>query len=133
LHSVHYYDITKDKNIQGIMHRDLKPDNCLVDRNYTLKVADFGEARAFNENNTMTQVGTPLFIAPEIVRGDHYDTHADVFSFALTMLAWGLKGREKLTAFLFRVLLTEQGRKVNTALPPRQTIGRVSHALVSRG
>ena len=63
----------------GILHRDLKPDNALVTETLTIKVADFGEARAFNENNTMTQVGTPIYIAPEIVRGEHYDVKADVF------------------------------------------------------
>lgn len=74
LHSITYNDVKMNTVVSGIIHRDLKPDNCLVTDTYTIKVADFGEARAFNENNTMTQVGTPMYISPEIVRGDKYTT-----------------------------------------------------------
>ena len=81
LHGVTYMDVKTDDLVSGVIHRDLKPNNCLVSDAYILKVADFGEARAFNKNNTRTQVGTPLFIVPEIVRGDHYSTQANVLAF----------------------------------------------------
>ena len=58
---------------KGIAHRDLKPDNALVTETYDIKLADFGEARTMEDDATMTQVGTPMYVAPEIVRGDHYD------------------------------------------------------------
>ena len=125
LHDVNYTDVKTDTKVIGIMHRDLKPDNCLVTETYTLKVADFGEARAFNENNTLTQVGTPLYIAPEVVKGDNYGISADVFSYALTVLAWGLKGKESLLSYLFRNL--------SSTIHAKQSIARVSHFLISKG
>ena len=60
------------------MHRDVKPDNILVNSSFRAKVADFGEARVAIDS-TMTMVGTPVFVAPEVVRGDYYDTKADVY------------------------------------------------------
>jgi len=62
-----------------IIHRDLKPDNMLLTPDWQLKLTDFGEARATDLNNTMTSVGTPIYIAPEILRADHYDGKADVY------------------------------------------------------
>ena len=52
---------------KGVMHRDLKSLNLLVDRNLNVKVADFGEARDMNNFMTLTKgIGTYLWIAPEV-------------------------------------------------------------------
>ncbi|GMI18950.1 hypothetical protein TeGR_g15277, partial [Tetraparma gracilis] len=68
---------------ESVIHRDLKPDNMLLTRDWTLKLTDFGEARAQNMGGTMTSVGTPIYIAPEVMRADHYDAKADTWSFGL--------------------------------------------------
>ena len=47
----------------------MKPQNILVTDAYHVQITDFGEARTVDHENTMTQVGTQLFVAPEVVRG----------------------------------------------------------------
>lgn len=133
LHGVEYTDVKTDNFVSGIIHRDLKPDNCLCTETYSIKVADFGEARAFDENNTMTQVGTPLFISPEILKGDRYSTKADVYSYALTLLAWGLRGREKVFIYLYRGVMTKGDKPPSAATMSRPSLGRITHAMVTKG
>ncbi len=68
----------------GLIHRDLKPANVMVLHDGTVKLLDFGIARAHGEA-TITQhgmlVGTVLYMSPEQVRGDDLDARSDVFSF----------------------------------------------------
>ena len=56
-----------------IVHRDLKSTNILVTSDKTGKVADCGESRRVTFESTMTQVGTPLWAAPEVLLGNRYD------------------------------------------------------------
>jgi serine/threonine protein kinase len=67
-----------------VMHRDLKLENCLITEFLVLKLSDFGEsreaARTEEDAANLTMVGTPYFIAPEIVNGDRYTHQCDVFS-----------------------------------------------------
>lgn len=54
----------------GFVHRDIKPENILLDRFGHLKLADFGNAAAMNKDGnviSMTPVGTPDYIAPELL------------------------------------------------------------------
>jgi len=128
LHAITYFDVkTKDK-VSGILHRDMKPDNCLVTEQYGIKIADFGEARAIDNENTMTQVGTPLYIAPEVVKGEHYSGKADVFSFALTLLQFALKDAGTLKDFLIRQYEAEFPK-----LKREVNLSRISHHLVVSG
>ncbi len=67
----------------GLVHRDLKPANVMVVDDGTVKLLDFGIARAASESS-ITQhgmlVGTVLYMSPEQVRGDELDVRSDVFA-----------------------------------------------------
>jgi serine/threonine-protein kinase len=69
---------------QGIIHRDIKPQNMVVEPDGVLKVMDFGIARLAKRQSGMTQqgvvVGTPEYMAPEQLMGDTIDVRADIYA-----------------------------------------------------
>ena len=86
LHQRDYVDEIEGKFKSCVLHRDLKPDNCLVTDFLSAKLTDFGTSRTKEQDVTMTSIGTPMFCAPEIMNGDAYDEKCDVYSFGLTLL-----------------------------------------------
>ncbi len=115
---------------QGIVHRDVKPENILVDQAGHPYLTDFGLARDLSDATRLTRtdqtVGTPAFMAPEQLRGRTPDPRMDVYGLGATLYE-ALVGRvpfegESFPDLLRQVLLDEPA-------PPRLVNPRVARDL----
>src|SRR5712691_7170605 len=73
----------------GIVHRDVKPENILIAGDGTVKVADFGLARAFADSTISqaegTVTGTVQYLAPEQIQGEPADPRTDLYALGVVM------------------------------------------------
>ncbi|MBQ4202254.1 MAG: protein kinase [Thermoguttaceae bacterium] len=70
-------------NSRQVCHRDLKPDNIIIDEKGYLKIIDFGTSIIIDKNYTNTITGTPHYIAPEILLGQGYGFSCDYWSLGI--------------------------------------------------
>ena len=96
LHPDRAADITADTaaalgfaHRNGVVHRDVKPGNILINPTGTVKVADFGIARAASTAENLTQTGTVMgtatYFSPEQARGEDVDPRSDVYSLGVVL------------------------------------------------
>ncbi len=73
----------------GVIHRDIKPENILIAKDGSVKVTDFGLAKMNDESVAITgvgkTVGTPYYIAPEMIGGYDADERSDLYSLGVAM------------------------------------------------
>jgi len=96
----------------GIIHRDIKPSNIRILKDGAVKIMDFGIAKSFQSESTLTQtgitLGTAAYLAPEQIRGEAVDPRTDIFS--LGVLAYELLTGQKpfrgehISTVLFKIL-----------------------------
>lgn len=67
-----------------IIYRDIKPENVMVNDKGYIKIIDFGTVKEIKER-TSTIIGTPHYMAPEIVRGEGYSFQVDIWSIAVCL------------------------------------------------
>lgn len=120
---------------KGVIHRDIKPQNILLDGAGRVKVADFGIARATGMTQlTATNVvaGTANYISPEQARGQPVDERSDIYS--LGVLLWELLAGHEL--FNGRSMVEIALRHLNDVPPPlrqiRPDISPLTEAVVAK-
>ena len=111
----------------GVVHRDIKPANILIDREGTVKVADFGLAKVYDEGlsgltKTNVVMGTPDFLAPEaLIPGVTLDGRADLYAAGVTLY-------QMLTGEIPRGAWTPPGSRLGTDVRIDQIITKAMQA-----
>ena len=70
---------------KSIVYRDLKPENIMVDDKGCINLIDMGTAKKIEKNRTFTIIGTPHYMAPEVIQSKGYNIMADLWSLGVCM------------------------------------------------
>lgn len=114
---------------KGRIHRDVKSDNFLINAQGELKLSDFGHAAQLTQKKAKrhTVVGTPYWMAPELIRGDDYDDKVDVWSLGI-MVYEMIDGNPP---YMDLAPLQALFKISNEPVPPCQNQNRMTPSLVA--
>ncbi len=104
--------VYKGKTYPGILHRDLKPQNIMIEKNGAIKLMDFGTATPTNISlNTIdgTFVGSLLYVAPEQLLGGHGDECSDLYSLGCVLYEM-ITGRKVFPEVDISKLMSDRGK-----------------------
>ena len=107
---------------RGIIHRDIKPGNVMINRDGVVKVVDFGIARVMEASRTQTGmlIGTFAYMSPEQYHGEHADERSDIWSFGVLMyelLAYERPFTGATPASLMHSICNQEPLALNQVLP----------------
>ena len=121
---------------QGIIHRDIKPQNVLIDHRGEVKLMDFGIARLTEGPEAMTQagliVGTPHYMSPEQVQGKQLDPRSDVYAIGVLLYEMLVGRRPFESTSLTGVLAAHITEAPRAAIDIRPEVGREINAIIMR-
>lgn len=102
----------------GILHRDLKIENLLLDKNLNIKLIDFGLSNYTKSELCITQCGSPAYAAPELLAHKKYGSKVDVWSIGVNMYAM-LTGNLPFTVepFNIKALYNKMMKNEMNAIP----------------
>jgi serine/threonine-protein kinase len=106
----------------GVVHRDIKPDNILLDEDSNVYLADFGLAKILQRSVNITQqgkfFGSPAYVSPEQIKGEPITPLADIYSLGLVLYET-LTGNQPYPVESSDALLHKQ---LNEPVPPIRTL-----------
>ena len=119
----------------GVIHRDIKPHNLLLDAEGRVKISDFGIAKLAGQTTELTMtgsvLGSPHYLSPEQIRGGGLDGRSDLFSLGVVFYEL-LSGRrpfagDTIGTLVYQILHTEPAvDELGATVPPRL------HAVIAR-
>jgi serine/threonine protein kinase len=121
----------------SVIHRDLKSANCLFNRQLVVKICDFafskfrlaGGASGATSAAFETSVGTPAWMAPEVLRGDEYTLRADVYSYGV--ITWEVLAKRQPFAELNNFQIINQVGMGQATLPMPETAALLWHRVAA--
>jgi serine/threonine protein kinase/Tol biopolymer transport system component len=122
-YAVQIGDALQEAHSKGIVHRDVKAENVMVNSKNQIKVMDFGLAKlkgSLKLTKTSSTVGTLAYMAPEQIQGGEVDARSDIFSFGVLlfeMLTGHLPFRGEHDAAMMYSIVNEQPEPIEKYLP----------------
>ena len=114
-------------NNEGVIHRDLKPDNIMVDIDHNIKVIDYGLSKIIDFSSitsTGAHIGSPLYMSPEQLKDSkHIDYRADIYSLGVILYEMLTKNIPYKAATLPELLLKILNEPI---IPPKQYNSNIS-------
>ncbi len=121
--AVQIAEALQEAHTHGIVHRDIKAENIMVNSKNQVKVMDFGLAKfkgSLKLTKTSSTVGTLAYMAPEQIQGGEVDARSDIFSFGVLlfeMLTGHLPFRGEHDAAMMYSIVNEEPQDIATVLP----------------